>query len=68
MKLRLIKHRFGAKLGVVFLILGLMSRCQILDHRPPNPAEERADVVYQWYKFMTRLQLRETPQPGSVSV
>lgn len=62
MKLLTIKHRFSARLGVVFLLLGL-SHCQLLDHRPPNPAEERADVVYQWYKFMTRLQLPETPQP-----
>jgi hypothetical protein len=63
MKLQLINYRFGAKLGGVFLVLGMLSRCQILDHRPSIPAEERADVVYQWYKFMTRLQLRENPPP-----
>ncbi|GAB2600309.1 vanadium-dependent haloperoxidase [Spirosoma areae] len=63
MKLLMIKHRFGAKLGVVVLVLGVLSRCQVLDHRPSAPAEESADVVYQWYKFMTRLQLRENPQP-----
>ena len=63
MKLLMIKHRFGAKLGVVFLLLGIMFRCQLVDHVPPKPAEESADVVYQWYKFMTKLQLRESPQP-----
>lgn len=63
MKSLMIKHRLNAKLWVVFLLLGIMPRCQIVDHRPPEPAEESADVVYQWYKFMNRLQLPITPQP-----
>ena len=63
MKLLMTKHRFSAKLWVVFLLLGVMPRCQVMDHRPPQPAEENADVVYQWYKLMNRLQLPINPQP-----
>ncbi len=63
MKPLMIKHRFSSKLWVVFLLLGILSRCQIVDHVPPKPAEESADIVYQWYRFMNRLQLPVTPQP-----
>ncbi|MDB5242151.1 MAG: phosphoesterase PA-phosphatase related protein [Spirosoma sp.] len=63
MKRLMLKHLFSAKLGVAFLLLGILTRCQITDHALPKAPEEPADVVYQWYKFMARLQLRENPQP-----
>lgn len=63
MKLLPIKHRFSAKPWVLFLLLGILSQCQFVDHRPSAPAGENADIVYQWYKFMGRLQLPVTPQP-----
>ena len=63
MKLMMIKLRFSVKLLVAFLLLGSLSRCQLADHGLPKPAEERADIVYQWYKFMNRLQMPVTPQP-----
>lgn len=63
MKLMMIRHRFSAKLLGVFLLLGMLSRCQLVDHVSPKPTEESADVVYQWYKFMNRVQLPVAPQP-----
>ncbi|GAA4400121.1 vanadium-dependent haloperoxidase [Nibrella viscosa] len=31
--------------------------------KPAKPGDEGADVVYNWYKLIQRLQLREAPQP-----
>jgi hypothetical protein len=32
-------------------------------HQPPKYTQESADVVYDWYKLMARIQLRNNPQP-----
>ncbi|WP_128544310.1 vanadium-dependent haloperoxidase [Larkinella soli] len=57
------KHLFGAQRWIVLLLIGVLSRCQLADHGVPKPGEESADLVYGWYKFMTKLQLPVSPQP-----
>ncbi len=74
MKRLLIRHSFRFKLWVVFLLLGTLYSCQIADslpetlspksaRKPAKPGEESADIVYNWYRFVAKLELRETPQP-----
>ena len=51
----------------VLILLGLLFSCEeIIDeiiHKPPKHTQESADVVYDWYKLIARIQLRTTPQP-----
>lgn len=74
MKLLTFKQLVSVKLWVISLLLASLSSCQMADRlpetvspnsarKPAKPGEERADIVYNWYKFMTRLQLRQNPQP-----
>ncbi|MBD0285526.1 MAG: hypothetical protein ICV79_08895, partial [Flavisolibacter sp.] len=37
--------------------------CQKDNPKPPKANEESADVVYAWYRFVARMQLRISPQP-----
>ncbi len=59
----MIKHGSGAKRWVVLVLLSVFSGCQLTDHLLPKSQEESPDVVYNWYKFMTSLQLPVSPQP-----
>jgi hypothetical protein len=49
------------------LLLSLLYSCEeIIDeifNKPPKHTEESADVVYDWYKLLARIQLRTNPQP-----
>ena len=71
------KHRFILKLFIALLLCVPFS-CQKTDQLPESSiseeslsrapksfkqSEENADVVYQWYKFMTTLQRPVNPQP-----
>jgi hypothetical protein len=44
------------------LLTALLFSCKKIDLQP-KPPEENADVVYAWYKFIARVQLRAAPQP-----
>jgi hypothetical protein len=70
MKRTLLNH--SLKLMMVFLLFGVLNGCQKNDHFSDRMAptqqstgsmaackatQESADVVYQWYKFMAKLQL-----------
>ncbi|HSF56133.1 MAG TPA: vanadium-dependent haloperoxidase [Algoriphagus sp.] len=66
---------FSGKIASTFLMLiffGLLYSCQEIDQLVPNPhtrsnphtlSKEKADIVYEWYKFMAVLQRNVTPQP-----
>jgi hypothetical protein len=57
--------------SALFLVSFLYS-CEHLNkideiiHRPPKHKEESAQVVYDWYKLMEKIQLRTTPQPAAL--
>lgn len=75
---RLIEHSFSLKLFIVLLICFQLS-CEKTDRLEEVPAlgnesltkrqqlhrqsEESADVVYDWYKFMSVMQRSVAPQP-----
>lgn len=48
---------------IAIVMLGLLSGCRKRDHFPPKATEERADVVYDWYKFIAVIQRPSNPQP-----
>ena len=55
-----------SKIMLMFFLVGFLYSCVKHDIRPPKPpsaSDESADVVYAWYKFVARLQLRVSPQP-----
>jgi hypothetical protein len=56
-----ISKRF--KLLLTVGIISFLYGCHKKDHWPPTATEESADVVYQWYKLVARLQLPSSPQP-----
>ncbi len=72
-----IKHNFNLKLLTVLLFLVVLYGCKetnrISEPLPsdaakslrssPKPSEESANVLYQWYDFMTTLQRSVSPQP-----
>src|SRR4051812_14867220 len=47
---------------MIVMIIGLFYSCKKIDHELPK-ADENADVVYAWYKFMAKVQLPANPQP-----
>jgi hypothetical protein len=47
---------------MIVMLIGLFYSCKKIDHEPPK-ADENADVVYAWYKFMAKVQLPANPQP-----
>jgi hypothetical protein len=54
---------YRLKIFATVLLFGLLSGC-VKDVDPPRTAtEENADVVYDWYKLLSRIQLRTTPAP-----
>lgn len=75
----LIKNSFSLKLLIILLPFVVLYSCKKADRvsepltsdaaslsnaqRSPEQSEESAEVVYQWYKFMTTLQQPVTPQP-----
>lgn len=63
MKLHLIKNSFKLQLLVLVLLSGILYACKKRDHWPPKSIEENADVVYQWYKFIAKMQQLANPQP-----
>lgn len=62
MQLSLIKNNHSLKLMIIVMIIGLFYSCQKIDRIPPK-ADENADVVYAWYKFIAKVQLPAAPQP-----
>ncbi len=75
----LMKHSFSLKLLIAMLFLMVLNSCKKTERisdvppgaesmsnaqRSSKPSEESAEVAYQWYKFMTTLQLPVTPQPA----
>ncbi|HUQ96017.1 MAG TPA: hypothetical protein VM010_00020, partial [Chitinophagaceae bacterium] len=57
------KNHYSLKLLVVILFSGLLTGCHKEDHFPPKANVESADVVYQWYKLLAKIQLLANPQP-----
>src|SRR5688572_26931648 len=54
------------KLVLIVMVISLMSGCSKFDFfhkKDPKPAEESADVVYDWYKLIAQIQLRSNPSP-----
>jgi hypothetical protein len=51
------------KLLRTVVLISLLTGCFKKDDPPPHPPEENADVVYAWYKFIAKIQLRFSPQP-----
>jgi hypothetical protein len=47
---------------IIVMIIGFFYSCKKIDHEPPK-ADENADVIYAWYKFMAKVQLPANPQP-----
>ena len=57
------KNDRSSKLIIAIVFCGLLSGC-VKDFKPPKDAtEESADVVYDWYKLLSRIQLRTNPAP-----
>jgi len=64
MKLKSMHNNQKATCLVVFFLFGLLYSCVKNDPpRPKDATSESADVVYAWYKFIARIQLRANPQP-----
>ena len=54
------------KLVIVIMVISLLSGCSKFDFFPrkdPKPQEESADVVYDWYKLINRIQRNTIPGP-----
>jgi len=62
MQLPLLKNTRSSKLFMVIMLLMLLNGC-VKDPPRPIANEESADVVYDWYKLIARIQLRSNPQP-----
>lgn len=62
MQLPFTKNNHSLKLLIVVMITGLLFSCRKFDHLPPK-ADENADVVYDWYKFIAKVQRPAAPQP-----
>ncbi len=63
MQTPLLKNNLRSKLFIIIILLGFLPGC-VRDHPfPPTAKEESADVVYDWYKLIARIQLRSNPQP-----
>jgi hypothetical protein len=62
------KQRKIAQLSLFFLI-SLLYSCEQLNkledifHHPPTYTQESAQVVYDWYKLIARIQMPASPQP-----
>ena len=46
---------------LLFFIFILLFSCDKKENDPPSPAEESAEVVYDWYKLILRTQLHANP-------
>jgi hypothetical protein len=72
MKLLSMRNRQKAAFLSVLSLLCLLYSCDHLKkiediyHQPPKYTEESAQVVYDWYKLIARIQLRTTPQPAAL--
>src|SRR6476620_8300762 len=61
MQARLVKNKHRLYLVVVAILLGLFPGC-VKDHPyPPTATNEKADVVYDWYKLVIHNQIGTTP-------
>ena len=63
MQKSLLRNSYSSKLLIIIMLLSLLPGCVKNDHFPPIAAEERADVVYDWYKLINRIQRNSTPAP-----
>src|SRR5688572_27373672 len=63
MQLPVTKSNRSVKLLMSVVLISLLTGCFKNDKIPSHPPEENADVVYAWYKFISKIQLRFTPQP-----
>lgn len=69
MKLLSIFNRRKVICLLALFLLSLLYSCEQLEkideifHKPPKYTQESATVIYDWYKLMARIQLRNNPQP-----
>jgi len=57
------KSNYNLAFLMFVIIAGLLFSCKKNDHWPPRATEESADVVYDWYKFIAKIQRPANPQP-----
>lgn len=58
-----LQNRHHLKLLFALFFSALLFGCKKEDPKPPKSTEESADVIYAWYRFVARMQLRVSPQP-----
>ena len=63
MQLFLIRKKYRLKVFITLMLFGLLSGCVKDIDRPRTATEESADVVYDWYKLLSNIQLRANPSP-----
>jgi hypothetical protein len=63
MQPQLIKNTLRSKLFIVIMLLGMLPGCLKDSLIPPIANEESADVVYDWYKLIIRIQTYTNPPP-----
>ena len=61
MRFSIFKNCHGSKLIVILMLSGALAGCVKDVPIPPTASEEKADVVYDWYKLIARIQLYTTP-------
>jgi hypothetical protein len=66
MKLLFLRNGKLATTLMALSIVGFLYSCQELEdliHHPQKHAQEKADVVYDWYQLIVQMQLHASPQP-----
>lgn len=64
MQIPLLKSNHRSKLSIIIVVLVLLSGCvRDSPFPPPTAHEESADVVYDWYKLISRIQRNTNPGP-----
>ena len=58
-----LRNNHGSKLFIMIVFLSLLSGCVKNDPFPPTAGEESADVVFDWYKLISRIQRNTAPPP-----
>ncbi|HTE28030.1 hypothetical protein [Flavitalea sp.] len=61
-----IEQNHRLKMVIIIMILGLLSGCVKHDPFPPPDRQEKADVVYDWYKLILKIQLQTNPAPNVI--
>jgi len=63
MRFSIFKNCHASKLIVILMLSGALAGCVKDVPIPPTASEESANVIFDWYKLISRLQLYSNPQP-----